>query len=256
MSSTTDKPRKRIVIDAPSEAVILAARHLDATEGAVQVGRTVDSATRSAINTVLRYIAKAHNSPAADATTSPPRRMLTLDCSTCGATGITVWADHVNACPGIGEIQVSRHRGRGVVVDHAPPRALVGLHVIRDLTLPVTVQQVGDPDLINIADQVLYRVVGYDPGTASLIVELVEDWRPNRSDDGTTDGVCTATFKNPEGTVIRCAQPAGHYDGDNQPDPLTEDEPGGWHRSAPDAGRDRVTWADWAGNATPHRGQE
>lgn len=63
---TTDELRKRIVIDAPSEATILAARHLDATEGPVQIGRTVDMATRSAITTVLRYIAKAHNSPAAD----------------------------------------------------------------------------------------------------------------------------------------------------------------------------------------------
>jgi len=56
---------KRITIDAPSEIVILAARHLDATEGPVQVGRLVDTATRSAITTVLRYIAKAHNTPPA-----------------------------------------------------------------------------------------------------------------------------------------------------------------------------------------------
>lgn len=59
-------PRKRITIDAPSEAVILAARHLDATEGPVQVGATVDASTRSAITTVLRYISEAHNSPAVD----------------------------------------------------------------------------------------------------------------------------------------------------------------------------------------------
>lgn len=63
MTDTPDRPRKRIVIDAPSEAVILAARHLDATEGPVQVGRIVDTSARSAITTVLRYIAKAHNSP-------------------------------------------------------------------------------------------------------------------------------------------------------------------------------------------------
>lgn len=69
----TDQPR--ITIDAPSEMVILAARHLDATEGPVQVGLTVDMATRSAITTVLRYIAKAHNSPKAEtapAWTPPP----------------------------------------------------------------------------------------------------------------------------------------------------------------------------------------
>lgn len=61
----TDQTPKRITIDAPSEATILAARHLDATEGRVQIGATVDPSTRSAITCVLRYIAKAHNSPAA-----------------------------------------------------------------------------------------------------------------------------------------------------------------------------------------------
>lgn len=105
MSDTTDQPRKRITIDAPSEMTVLAARHLDATEGPVQIGRTVDTAARSAITTVLRYIAKAHNSPAAEApaataTADSPRRMLTLNCSTCGTTGIAVWADHANVCPG------------------------------------------------------------------------------------------------------------------------------------------------------------
>lgn len=64
-AAMTDQTRKRITIDPPSEATILAARHLDATEGRVQIGSVVDSATRSAITTVLRYIAKAHNSPAA-----------------------------------------------------------------------------------------------------------------------------------------------------------------------------------------------
>jgi hypothetical protein len=184
VSDTTS--RKRIAIEAPSEMVILAARHLDATEGPVQVGAIVDSATRSAITMVLRYISNAHNSPAPEApvateetavTSDSQRRRLTLNCSTCGTTGITVWADHANKCPGIGEIQVSRQLGHGVIVDHAPARARIGLHILRDLAWPANIAEVGGPDLVNIADQVLYRVVGYDPGTASLIVELVEDWR-------------------------------------------------------------------------------
>lgn len=54
--------RKRILIDAPDGPTILAARHLDATEGRVQVGSTVDTSTRSAIDRVLDYVAKAHNS--------------------------------------------------------------------------------------------------------------------------------------------------------------------------------------------------
>lgn len=61
----TDQPRKRITIGAPDGSTILAARHLDANEGRVQVGATVDMAARSAITRVLGYIATAHNSPAA-----------------------------------------------------------------------------------------------------------------------------------------------------------------------------------------------
>lgn len=61
----TDKTRERITIDPPDGSTILAARHLDATEGRVQVGSTVDAATRSAINRVIDYVAKAHNSPTA-----------------------------------------------------------------------------------------------------------------------------------------------------------------------------------------------
>lgn len=55
------------MIDPPDGSTVLAARHLDATEGRVQVGSTVDTATRSAITTVLRYVAKAHNSPSVPA---------------------------------------------------------------------------------------------------------------------------------------------------------------------------------------------
>jgi ribosomal protein S27AE len=47
----------------PDGATIMAARHLDASEGPVRVGSTVDTTTRSAINRVLAYIAKAHNQP-------------------------------------------------------------------------------------------------------------------------------------------------------------------------------------------------
>lgn len=64
---------KRVTIDVPDGPTILAARHLDATEGPVQVGATVTTATRSAIDRVLSYVAKAHNSTAADtpASTAP-----------------------------------------------------------------------------------------------------------------------------------------------------------------------------------------
>jgi hypothetical protein len=85
--------RKRILIDAPSEMVILAARHLDATEGPVQVGRIVDTATRSAITTVLRYIDTAHNAPAVAGEKGVTRRpcrycpdpLCPEDCPECGS---------------------------------------------------------------------------------------------------------------------------------------------------------------------------
>ncbi|WP_345523351.1 hypothetical protein [Streptomyces echinatus] len=34
-----------------------------------------------------------------------------------------------------------------------------------------------DADHVNIAEQVLYKVIGYDPERAALVLELVEDWR-------------------------------------------------------------------------------
>jgi hypothetical protein len=85
--------RKRILIDPPSEMVILAARHLDQTEGRVQTGTTVDASTRSAINAVLDYIATAHNAPAAATEKGVTRRpcrycpdpLCPEDCPECGS---------------------------------------------------------------------------------------------------------------------------------------------------------------------------
>jgi hypothetical protein len=52
-------------VGPPDATTILAARHLDATEGPVQVGRYVDQSTRFAIDQVLRYIAQVHNASSA-----------------------------------------------------------------------------------------------------------------------------------------------------------------------------------------------
>lgn len=60
----TSSASRCITIDAPDGATVRAARHLDASEGPVQTGYTVDAATRSAIDRVLDYIAMAHNAPA------------------------------------------------------------------------------------------------------------------------------------------------------------------------------------------------
>jgi hypothetical protein len=66
---------RRIEIEAPSEMTVLAARHLDETEGPVRVGSMVDHSTRSAISQVLRYISRAHNAP--DAGQRGPAAFLT-----------------------------------------------------------------------------------------------------------------------------------------------------------------------------------
>ena len=93
-------------------------------------------------------------------------------CATCLQPGIR---DGQHDCPGPGGIQLTRQLGRGLRVDIAPPRARMNLAQLASEKCGATI--VGD-DQINIADQVLYQVVGYDAESASLVLELVEDWRP------------------------------------------------------------------------------
>ena len=63
------------------------------------------------------------------------------------------------------------------------------------------------------------------------------------------DQTCTATITPWGGELIRCTQPAGHYDEAREPDAST-DEIGGWH-AAPDPGGGNRVWADRAEGATP-----
>ncbi|MGW2720821.1 hypothetical protein [Streptomyces sp. NPDC001492] len=78
-------------------------------------------------------------------------------------------------CPGLGDIQLSRKLGHGLIVDTAPHRARMAVALLANGAYGLTMQS---NDQINIADQVLYQVVGYDPESAALVLELVEDWRP------------------------------------------------------------------------------
>lgn len=166
-------------------------------------------------------------------------------CTTCLQPGITEPHD----CPGLGDIQLTRQLGRGVIVETAPQRARIALTLLTDSSSMLAMRSI---DQISIADQVLYRVTGYDSEHAALIVELVEDWRTSPG-SSTGDGVCTATITIHDNRPLRCAQPAGHYDEDRYPEPLVDGEPGGWHRSAPDREDDRMTWSDRASGATPHK---
>lgn len=58
--------------DRPPSIVILAARHLDLTEGRMGLpGHVVDDSDRSALTAVLGYVAKQHNAPKAPPATAP-----------------------------------------------------------------------------------------------------------------------------------------------------------------------------------------
>ncbi|MGP4046859.1 hypothetical protein [Streptomyces sp. 2A115] len=64
---------------------------------------------------------------------------------------------------------------------------------------------------------------------------------------------CTATALHSLAGVVRCAQPAGHYDEEKRPEGgAFSENPGGWHQSAPDREGARICWTDKAHAATPH----
>lgn len=70
---TRRAPFREGVIERPSSMVILAARHLDETEGPCREGHVLTPNDRSAITTVLRYISAA-NTAAGVAPEEPKRR--------------------------------------------------------------------------------------------------------------------------------------------------------------------------------------
>lgn len=83
------------------------------------------------------------------------------------------------ADPEYGDIQISRQLGIGVTVDTAPQRAKMDVDAIGGPGLFIRVEG-GD---INIADQVVYRITGYNPDDCTLTLELLKDWRPGEKDD-------------------------------------------------------------------------
>ncbi|MDJ0460621.1 hypothetical protein [Streptomyces sp. H27-C3] len=74
------------------------------------------------------------------------------------------------------DIVLTTERGRALTVVQAPHRSSMALNMITEhkayLRMPT-------PDLIEIANQVVYRVTGYDAAACTLLLELAEDWRPN-----------------------------------------------------------------------------
>jgi hypothetical protein len=78
-----------------------------------------------------------------------------------------------------GDIQISRHLGKGVVVDEAPQRAKMDVDVVGGPGLFIRIEG-GN---VNIADQVVYRITGYNPDDCTLTLDLITDWRPGQKDD-------------------------------------------------------------------------
>lgn len=77
-----------------------------------------------------------------------------------------------------GEVQLTRRLGIGVTVDSAPQKAKMHVDVIAQPGLYIRVEG-GD---IVIADQVVYRITGYNPDDCMLALDLVTDWRPGQKD--------------------------------------------------------------------------
>lgn len=73
--------------------------------------------------------------------------------------------------PEYGDIQLNRHLGKGTTVDAAPQRAKMAVSY---LAHPGTYLRVEDGDIV-IADQVVYRITGYDPDDCTLTLELIKD---------------------------------------------------------------------------------
>ncbi|MFF4791839.1 hypothetical protein ACFY2M_19220 [Streptomyces sp. NPDC001276] len=78
-----------------------------------------------------------------------------------------------------GDVQATRHLGIGVKVDVAPKRAKMAVSC---LAHPGLYLRIEDGNIV-LADQVVYRITGYDPADCTLILELIKDWRPGEKDD-------------------------------------------------------------------------
>ncbi|MET8080001.1 hypothetical protein [Streptomyces sp. NPDC005303] len=83
------------------------------------------------------------------------------------------------AAPVYGDVQITRHLGIGIKVDTAPRWAKMHVDILGQSGLYILIE---DGDVV-IADQVVYRITGYDPDDRTLTLELLTDWRPGQKDD-------------------------------------------------------------------------
>lgn len=93
---------------------------------------------------------------------------------------VNTWATQEAADPiEYGEIQISRHLGRGIVVDVAPEHAKAHYTILAATHIDLRLDTGG----IRIAEQVEYEITGYDPAGCALTLHRVRDWRPGHKDD-------------------------------------------------------------------------
>lgn len=92
-----------------------------------------------------------------------------------------------------------------------------------------------------------------DPAKAAARPGTVPPATPVTDKDSARQLTCTATMLHALLGARRCGEPAGHYDEAQAPgDRVVADEPGGWHRSAPDRDGRRLIWSDRFDAAKPH----
>lgn len=103
--------------------------------------------------------------------------------------------------PEFADIAFTRHQGQAITIDGvAPTHTRIQLQALMDR---YTYLHMPAPDRIVFADQVVYRITGYEDGALEL--ELVEDWRP-AADGGPQCAVCLTPLSQHEGRI--CARPA------------------------------------------------
>lgn len=72
------------------------------------------------------------------------------------------------------DLTFTRHRGKAITINSAPARTRISVQALVDRYAYLTMPR---PDVIVFADQVVYRVTGWDLASRCLELELLEDWR-------------------------------------------------------------------------------
>lgn len=77
------------------------------------------------------------------------------------------------------DLRVRLVLGRGIVIDTAPQHTKISLGLLTDRYVGI---RLDEPGIIRIAEQVAYKITGYDPADCTLTLRLTRDWRPGQKD--------------------------------------------------------------------------